>query len=479
MDGLRRLVVLGILIGSCSGLGTEPDPDQFGCTVTAPDTMTMWWPDRMTLVLGSADDVWIERAVEDGCSYEPLPLAGLTIETRDPTVATVTPQGDNGGRVTPERPGQTWVVFAAPGLADSIPVSVPDTFPMADVKALAAGGARSCAVDDSGQVFCWGGDYSGLLGGPDDPAVGTCYGTPCSPMPKPLGVTAEQVFLGFDRECLLDALGMSCREFGSWRDLSSLGLVSVTVGTTHRCGLTEAGAAYCWGSNEAGQLGGGRIGSDFDEPGEVFGEHTWASLDAGDSSTCGVDNGGRLYCWGVLPTDVPGVTQCELSPGYKSSDPVYAPCAGDPVRIAMGEALGADTLLASIAGRCALTTTGAVLCAPVGSSRFSRLAPPGSFVSIHAGLQHHCGLTADGVARCWGQNDVGQLGTAPGGGADTPATVAGGHRFTDLALGDMHSCGLTTAREVWCWGGNDVGQASGSILEVSTGPRKVRGQGDP
>jgi alpha-tubulin suppressor-like RCC1 family protein len=41
---------------------------------------------------------------------------------------------------------------------------------------------------------------------------------------------------------------------------------SVDGGDDHTCGVTTAGAAYCWGLNRAGQLGNGTSGTNRNSP---------------------------------------------------------------------------------------------------------------------------------------------------------------------------------------------------------------------
>jgi alpha-tubulin suppressor-like RCC1 family protein len=81
------------------------------------------------------------------------------------------------------------------------------------------------------------------------------------------------------------------------------------------------------------------------------------------------------------------------------------------------------------------------------------------FQSISAGAGHTCGLTADGTAYCWGVNYKGQLGDGTmGGRRNSPAAVAGGLVFTYISAGAEHTCGLTTDGVAYCWGDNNNGR---------------------
>jgi alpha-tubulin suppressor-like RCC1 family protein len=60
--------------------------------------------------------------------------------------------------------------------------------------------------------------------------------------------------------------------------------------------------AYCWGSNERGELGSTATYQDPDpntEPLLVEGNLVFSSVTAGRQYTCGVVTGGDAYCWGL------------------------------------------------------------------------------------------------------------------------------------------------------------------------------------
>jgi len=76
-----------------------------------------------------------------------------------------------------------------------------------------------------------------------------------------------------------------------------LTFASLMAGSSHTCGLTPAGAAYCWGDGGDGQLGDGTR-TDRLTPTAVTGGLTFASLRAGAMHTCGLTTAGEGYCWG-------------------------------------------------------------------------------------------------------------------------------------------------------------------------------------
>ena len=71
----------------------------------------------------------------------------------------------------------------------------------------------------------------------------------------------------------------------------------MTSGGYHTCGLTTNDRAYCWGSNQYGQLG---LGDTEDRlaPSLIVGSRRFGQVAAGSAHTCGATIGGVAYCWG-------------------------------------------------------------------------------------------------------------------------------------------------------------------------------------
>lgn len=93
----------------------------------------------------------------------------------------------------------------------------------------------------------------------------------------------------------------------------------------------------------------------------------------------------------------------------------------------------------------------------------SRLTPTAvvgglEFLSLTAGGTHTCGLTADAIAYCWGDNFFGEFGDGTVTASASPVLAAPGVRFKMLVAAGAYTCGLTLAGAAYCWGQDNVGQ---------------------
>jgi alpha-tubulin suppressor-like RCC1 family protein len=281
--------------------------------------------------------------------------------------------------------------------------------------AVSVASTHTCALTREGRAWCWGLGTSGELGNGQVASSAT-----------PVSVTGEQVFVqittGAFHSCALSAAGAvfcwGANRVGTLGNRTSnpsavpvsvaapanVSFTALATGPHHSCALASNGSVYCWGSNNAGQLGNGST-ADANAPGLVPSAVPFKAIAASGAHSCALTTGGSAYCWGAN-------TSGQLGSGTTTED------SDRPVAVS-------GTLVLS---------------------------------SLAAGEAHTCGLTEDGAAYCWGAGRAGQLGTGQYADMPRPALVVGGHVFRTLAAGAAHVCALTDDRTSWCWGANNDGQ---------------------
>lgn len=407
----------------------------------------------------------------------PLPAGAVpTWASSSPSVAAV----DGTGLVSVLAAGVATITASRDGHSDSAVITVQSP----QFASLSAGGSHSCGVTTAGTAYCWGENDYGELG-----VGGWLYH-----VSSPLGVSgitfgSGSVAAGDLHSCGLSNAGVAyCwgddngGELGdgklttdSFPDPVSGGLVFTVIspGAAHSCGVIAGGAAYCWGYNADGRLGDGTT-QDHSIPTSVTRSLTFTTISAGFDHTCGLVAGGVAYCWGA--NDVGQLGRAD-STGVSDSVPQAV--------------FGGLTFTAISAGyehTCALTAAGTVYCWGANGAgqlgdgtTFDRHSPVAvqsgqAFTAISAGGSHTCGIVSGGAVVCWGDDTWGQLGNGSTTGSTIPVAVSGSLSFASISVGGSHTCGLTIAGVAYCWGSNNGGQVGDGTGTDRSTPTKVSGQ---
>ncbi|MFW5921054.1 MAG: RCC1 domain-containing protein, partial [Polyangiales bacterium] len=147
---------------------------------------------------------------------------------------------------------------------------------------------RTCGVDRSGRVSCWGSAF-------EEP-------TPFAATERSVSTLSIAMQPSTHGGCVVTTGGaVQCWDRAraatpDLRDVLTEGAVDVTVGREHRCALLRDGTARCWGSNLRGALGIG-LPAYRASPVSVDGFDGASRVAAGRSTTCAV-RAGSVWCWG-------------------------------------------------------------------------------------------------------------------------------------------------------------------------------------
>lgn len=215
----------------------------------------------------------------------------------------------------------------------------PSPMPLVEIgelRQLDAGGPWTCGISSDARVRCWGAgsgkpfDVAGVEG-PTAIGVGAAHGCVVDADrvrcfgDDTYGQLGRGTVVGSDGDAAPAALGEPVVQ------VSAGGFVPVTVSSrveieydepspSHTCAITTRSELYCWGANDAGQLGVGAT------------EHSATPLrvplddvelvSAGGRHTCALA-AGELYCWG------------SNTRGQLGLDPKEVPHRADPVRVSL------------------------------------------------------------------------------------------------------------------------------------------------
>ena len=237
--------------------------------------------------------------------------------------------------------------------------------------AISAGTYHTCGLTPGGAALCWGENFYGQLGdGTEEQRL------------SPTEVATELQF------------------------------TAISAGSSHTCGVATDGSTYCWGRNSHGQLGTATSQTCFagnpeqcsTTPVQVAGTLAFAQVVAGSGHTCGVTDEGAAYCWGNNMWD-------GLGDGTDSSRSSPTPVAGDHEFLTLSANRHTCGIAADGTTYCWGNNAGGVLGDGTDTDHNTptRVAIDIRLTTVSTGDVHTCALGVEGRMYCWGSNSTGQL----------------------------------------------------------------------
>ena len=243
-----------------------------------------------------------------------------------------------------------------------------------DVASIAAGADHTCALTTDGQAWCWGDNSHGQLGSSDSKNLER------SPI-------------------LVEALG------------NDVARIAAGESSAHTCAIDNAGTLSCWGANSDGQLG-DNSRKDRSVPVQIASTASGAAFDeitdacTGALHTCARRADGSVWCWG-------GNDAGQVGNGAQSHKPVKR-----PLRVAIEGGVAQGTLSCGANHTCAIHDDGSLQCwgdNSKGQLGNGNMKPENSVpgpvagldavpVRVSASADRTCALLDDESIWCWGRD---------------------------------------------------------------------------
>jgi len=361
------------------------------------------------------------------------------------------------------------------------PVQISDPGP---VSQLALGNQFTCALNYSGDLYCWGANGVGQVG---TGSAGNNIYTPSVVARVPASATWQSVAVGEEHACAISYDGTTYSTYcwgGSKYGEAGAGTPTLTfarngdttvvAGGYHTCGGTN-NAYMCWGRNSHYELMREKARIDpMDAVALPAADAGWLTVGFGAHHACGLSTNGKVFCWGSRD-----LGQLGEGVGRHPVVPISDISIGAPAVKLVAGANHACVLDASAGTSGFAQCWGSDAQGQLGNERpdpdggqpypwsyyMSLMSPTyvyngtGSWRMLATGASHTCAIQDNADLWCWGANASGQLALAEAGywQRAVPAWISTDD-WNEVAAGDAHTCGIKADGSLYCWGNNELGQ---------------------
>ena len=368
-----------------------------------------------------------------------------------------------------------------------------------------------CAVALDGRVYCWGSNSNGKIGSGNTSSAlvpsavkisGALVGKVIKQIEPSSAGNHSCVIASDDKAYCWGHNGFG--QLGNNNTVNSLTPVAVDTagvlasktikqiasGGISSCVIASDDKAYCWGSNNFGQLGNGNLkNSSTPTPVSTTGVlagKTIKQITAGNSYFCVIASDDKAYCWG-------GGRRGALGNGSTLSLVISTPTPVSTTGVLAGKTI--KQITAGTEFTCAIASDDKAYCwgsnssgqlgnnstinsgVPVAVNTSGVLAGK-TIKQISAGSSHTCAIASDDKAYCWGSNSSGQLGNNSTINSGVPVAVntsgvLAGKTIKQISAGSSHTCAIASDDKAYCWGSNSSGQLGNNSTINSGVPTHV------
>ena len=357
-----------------------------------------------------------------------------------------------------------------------------------EIVRIEAGSAYNCVLDTEGMLYCWGQLY---LGEQVDEEVPYMIG-------KKWGLDSRKIVnfsCGPDFVCVIDSryrifclgrdnvsMKLGVRSFDEdinfaevtrEDDFRTMKPLRIESGNDFSCVNDDDDNMYCWGYKPTCLfLGEVKVYETLPEiiRGYYSIDVNIAEISTGYSSVCLMSDQDEVYCWGDNAMSVLGNgTDMEESCSQLKTAQDKSVKNKSFTNISVNErttyAINEDLELFSWgkSGQLNLYSGESYNYMVPFKKRDEWKDFSQNIVKVSEGKSHACLLNDNGNVYCWGDNDLGQLGTGDNIKSSEPEIVSQEGvmkeaKIVDISLGSDHSCALDSKGKVYCWGNNNYGQ---------------------
>jgi alpha-tubulin suppressor-like RCC1 family protein len=281
-----------------------------------------------------------------------------------------------------------------------------------------------------------------------------------------------------------------CTDYCQYELTTCNSIEKFQVGAYHFCGIDNEKTIWCWGDNSYGQLGDGKYETNF-HPQQVIGNRKYLEISSGDFHNCTINDASQIMCWGdntygqlgthnnnnyIIPTPVydVGCTPENISNCKK----FYSVEAGGMSSCAIdaGGLLYCWGLLPGDSTETYHNIPEPMVIENSPDTVFVQVSISNSFEieDFDEGIlkqDHICVITEDSSLFCTGNNNFGQVGISSNASMilEFKQVKAGFNgeitQFRTVKTGVFHTCAIDINQKIWCWGYNDYLALGNNVID--------------